>query len=148
MMYTPNTSDLESDPRLDALLALHLDALLNAPDAAQALQAQTSDKRVYDLMCLAERLSLALQPVSPSAEFVERLRGEFITKAPPALLARWRKLPGWDKLPPRYQTAAKVGGATLTAGLMLLAVRRAWAGQRARHRTAAAESAMHLSSAS
>jgi hypothetical protein len=142
------TSDLETDPRLDALLALHLDALLNAPDAAQALQAQTSDPGVYNLMLLAERLSSTLQPVTPSAEFVERLRGEFIFKAPPALLARWRKLPGWDKLPPRYQTAAKVGGATLTAGLMLFAVRRAWTGQRARHRTASTEATMHLSSAS
>lgn len=141
-------SDLDSDLRQDALLALHLDALLNAPEAAQALQAQTTDAHIYELMRLAERLSSTLQPLPPSAEFIERLRNEFIAEAPPALLARWRKLPGWDKLPPRYQTAAKVGGATLTAGLMLLAVRRAWAGQRARHRTAAAESAMHLSSAS
>src|SRR5579863_1921018 len=141
-------SDLESDPRLDALLTLHLDALLNAPEAAQALQAQTTDARTYELMRLADRLSNTLQPISPSAEFVERLRNEFIAEAPPALLARWRKLPGWDKLPPRYQTAAKVGGATLTAGLMLLAVRRAWAGQRARQRSASADSTMHLSSAS
>ncbi|MHB8628739.1 MAG: hypothetical protein ACYDBJ_18090 [Aggregatilineales bacterium] len=142
------TPDLETDPRLDALLALHLDALLNAPDAAQALRAQTSDSSLSDLMSLAERLSFTLQPVTPSAEFVERLRSEFIFKAPPALLARWRKLPGWDKLPPRYQTAAKVGGATLTAGLMLFAVRRAWTGQRARHRTATVDSTMRLPSAS
>ena len=142
------TPDLESDPRLDALLALHLDALLNAPDAAQALKTQTTDPKLFELMGLAERMSYTLQPVSPSAAFVEQLRGEFISKAPPALLARWRKLPGWDKLPPRYQTAAKVGGATLTAGLMLFAVRRAWTGQRARHRTATADATMRLPSAS
>ncbi len=127
--------DFDTDPRLDALLAAHLDALISIPDAANVLLRQAADPRSRDLMELAALLHMALTPVEPSPEFVERLYADFATNAPPALLARWRKLP------PRYQTAAKVGGATLTAGLMLLAARRAWgmwSGQRARQRTASA----------
>ncbi len=132
----------ETDLRLETYLAAHLDALWSAPEAAKALRLQAADPQARDLMLLAERLHTTLIPVVPSDAFIERLRGEFMMQAPPTLRQRWRQLP------PRYQTAAKVGGATLTAGLMLFAVRRAWTGQRARHRTATAEATMHLSSAS
>lgn len=125
--------DFDTDPRLDALLAAHLDALLTMPDAADVLLMQAADPRSRALMELAARMHMALIPVEPSPEFVEQLYNDFATHAPPALLARWRNLR------PRYQTAAKVGGATLTAGLMLLAARRAWGmwnGQRSRRAVA------------
>jgi hypothetical protein len=71
-------------------------------------------------MRLALRLDETFAPVEPSAEFVARLRGEFVQdQSSGALMLRWRKLP------PRYQAMAKFGGATLTVGLMLLAARRA-----------------------
>ncbi len=104
---------------LDNLLAAHLDALIAREEAASDAIFRHAPAESRELLHLATQLHAALKPMDPSDEFVKRLRSEFIGDTPLTLLLRWRKLPT------RYQTAAKVGGATLTAGLTLLAVRRA-----------------------
>ncbi len=110
-----NAPDTDNDIRLQNLLAAHLDSLI-ADDAAYFAAAPVD---ASDLMHLAMQLNHVLIPIEPSPEFVARLRSEFIGDTPMTLLLRWRSLP------PRYQVAAKVGGFTLTAGLTLLAARRA-----------------------
>jgi|GEM_PF-888510 len=105
--------------RLDNLFAAHLDALIANDEVGLSTLFKQAPDETRDLLHLATHLHVALKPVAPSDEFIKRLRNEFIDESPMTLLLRWRKLP------PRYQTAAKVGGATLTAGLMLLAARRA-----------------------
>ena len=124
-MITPPTMPYsETDRQLELQLTTHVEALHGFPEAAYRMRQQASEPRTRDLMALAEQLDSVLIPYVPSPEFIERLRGEFITKAPPSLRSRWRTLS------PRYQTVAKVGGATitagLTAGLMVFAARRAW----------------------
>lgn len=119
----------DNEVRLQNRLAAHLDALL-ADEAQNADQlAAGAPAEAHQLLRLATQLHAVLKPVEPSAEFVMRLRGEFVDDTPNTLVLRWKKLP------PRYQLAAKVGGFTLTAGLTVLAVRRALsvvAGVRAR----------------
>ncbi len=107
----------DNELRLQNLLAAHLDALIFDEDA-DALRLGASGES-HELLLLATQLHSALKPVEPSAEFMTRLRAEFVEETPGTLMLRWRTLP------PRYQLAAKVGGFTLTAGLTVLAVRRA-----------------------
>ncbi|MEP7287271.1 MAG: hypothetical protein ABI947_16065 [Chloroflexota bacterium] len=71
------------------------------------------------LLHLASQLRDVLNPVDPSLEFSMRLKNELVGQAPVTLAVRWRKLPA------HYRLAARLGGFTITAGITLLAVRRA-----------------------
>ena len=73
-----------------------------------------------DLFALTEQLHHTLVPVEPSPIFVRELRSHLMDTRlgdEPALWARTRQLP----LP--VQIAAGLGGATLTAGIVLVARR-------------------------
>jgi hypothetical protein len=122
-----NSSDGKQNAQesgLESLLAAHLDALIAGQDDFDPqltryglTPAQTTE--ATDLLSLAQRLRETLTPVAPSEAFTSRLKGELIGDQPVTLLVRWRKLPA------HYQLAAKLGGLTLTAGILLLASRRA-----------------------
>lgn len=116
--------DNQPDLRITDLLAAHLDSLLAGQDELDPglerfglTPKQTTD--TMELLSLSRRLRENLTPVAPSEDFVSRLQGELVGNQPVTLLVRWRKLP------PHYQLAAKLGGLTLTAGILLLAAGRA-----------------------
>jgi hypothetical protein len=99
----------------DALLAgtLDLNKLLELYDTVAWSQ-------VEGLVQLVERLNRSMVEVTPSEHFVEQLRRQLLeipTFEQPSLWQRIRELP------PRTQLAAGIGGATLTAGVVLLASR-------------------------
>ncbi len=121
-MFSADGTPKPQNNQIEELLNAHANALLAGVedfspdqypiDPAQAVEAA-------DLLRLATRLRETLAPVVPSEEFTQRLKNELVGTQPVTLLVRWRKLPA------HYQLAAKVGGLTLTAGIMLLAARRA-----------------------
>ena len=120
-MFHNDENSLES--RLQELLANQADALIAGtekfqPDFERYRFNSQQEAEARDLLQLASQLREALAPVSPSMEFATRLKGELTGQAPVTLLVRWRKLPA------SYQLAAKLGGLTLTAGIVLLAARR------------------------
>jgi hypothetical protein len=100
----------------DALLAGRDDSDLK-PDRYGIVPSQVPE--VTELLDLARQLRDSLVPVTVSEEFVRRLKSELVGEQPVTLFVRWRKLP------PQYQLAAKLGGLTLGAGIVLLATRRA-----------------------
>jgi hypothetical protein len=124
-MVLPDGSTNSENSQLDELLAAHTDALLAGladfdPQFTHFGIASSQAAEATDLLGLAFRLRETLTPVAPSDEFTRRLRNELVgAEQPVTLLVRWRKLPA------HYQLAAKLGGLTLTAGLLLLASRRA-----------------------
>jgi hypothetical protein len=105
---------------LDDLLAAHLDALIAAQPTDTFYRGLTraNDGQALELLHVANQLQRALTPVEPSAHFLADLRAEFVTHEPKTLALRWRGLPA------QYRLAARLGGGALTAGLVLLAVRR------------------------
>ena len=112
------------DQQIEELLAAHADALLAGfedfdPRSGQYGLNSSQVAETTDLLNLAHYLRRTLIPVAPSEEFVRRLKSELVEDQPVTLLVRWRKLP------PHYQMAAKLGGLTLGAGIVLLAARRA-----------------------
>lgn len=127
-MFSPdgmqNAQDKQPDKQIEDLLAAHLDALMAGqadfdPQFTRYDLTPAKIAEATDLLNLATRLRETLVPVAPSETYVNRLKRELIGDQPVTLLVRWRKLPA------HYQLAAKLGGLTLTAGLLLLASRRA-----------------------
>ncbi len=124
MVLADGTNNPENS-QLDDLLAAHTDALLAGledfdPQFSNFGIASAQAAEATDLLGLAFRLRETLTPVAPSEEFTRRLKNELVgAEQTVTLLVRWRKLPA------HYQLAAKLGGLTLTAGLLLLATRRA-----------------------
>lgn len=119
----PRKDDNALDVRLQELLAEQADALIAGDDKFDPRferfnfnSEQADDAR--DLLQLATHLRETLLPVGPSPEFMMQLKGELTGEAPVTLLVRWRKLPA------SYQLAAKLGGLTITAGIVLLAAKR------------------------
>lgn len=112
-----------SERALQDLLMAHADALLRGQMDRQALLAPY-DAAVRDqaesLLALAERIQQSMVRVVPSDQFVGRL-GQLLTQES-AVQSRglWGRL---RQLPPRTQLVAGIGGATLTAGLVLIASR-------------------------
>jgi hypothetical protein len=104
---------------LHELLAAHADELIAGTLDKQLLLTRynrLSPAEVHDLLALAEQISLALIEVSPSPEFVTELRLRLLEAARQhdrSLLGRIRHMPR------RTQLAAGIGGATLTAGVVL-----------------------------
>jgi hypothetical protein len=75
--------------------------------------------QVESLLDLAEDVQRVMTGVVPSEHFVRQL-GLQLTASSDDALSWWHKL---RQLPPRTQIAAGIGGATITAGLVLLASR-------------------------
>ncbi len=123
-MIPPDGKKKAQDQQIEELLAAQADALLAGfedfdPRIDQYGFNSSQMAETTDLLNLAHYLRRTLTPVAPSEEFVRRLKSELVEDQPVTLLVRWRKLP------PHYQLAAKLGGLTLGAGLVLLATRRA-----------------------
>ena len=131
MISSNHANDLpdSSEPRsIEHLLAAHADALLKKPSLRQDDfdflfdEYGLTDEETIEaegLLAIAHQLGTTLTPVAPSDEFMLRLRNDLTGQTEPTLLLRWRKLPTF------YRLAASLGGLTLTAGILLIAVRRA-----------------------
>ncbi len=120
-MTTANGHNLESS--FEQLLAEQADALISGledfdPQWEQYDIPPARTAEAKSLLQLGSLLYQTLEPVSPSDEFIERLKGELVGGQPVTLIVRWRKLPA------QYRLAARLGGLTITAGIMLLAARR------------------------
>lgn len=123
-MISPDGKRNVQDNPIEDLLAAHADALLAGRDDSDVKLdrygiAPSQVAEVTELLHLARQLRDSLTPVTLSEEFVRRLKSELVGEQPVTLFVRWRKLP------PQYQLAAKLGGLTLGAGIVLLATRRA-----------------------
>lgn len=109
--------------QLAEFLADHADALLGDSvdlDRLIAPYDRIAIDQVEGLVAVAERLSRSLVDVKPSDLFVEHLRQQLLYGQEPERRTWWQRL---RRLPPRTQLAAGIGGATLTAGVVLIASR-------------------------
>jgi hypothetical protein len=124
-----------TDQELQDLLMAHADALAAGTLELDTLLEHYDDaplSQVEDLLTLAESISRVMTQVSPSEQFVDRLYHELRAADIPAEPSLWGQL---RTLSPRTQIAAGIGGATLTAGVVLLASRpllAVWDGWRSR----------------
>lgn len=101
----------------------YVDALvLGTRDAHLVLEQYDPDTRgqVQDLLNLTDRISQVLTEVTPSEEFVADLRYRLAEAGGQVGRSLWTRI---RRLPPRTQLAAGIGGATLTAGVVLIAAR-------------------------
>jgi len=110
---------------LQDLLMLHADALVSGSPAREQLLEVTQSEgatQLGDLLALAERIDQALGGVAPSEQFVAQLHQRLLSDEAPDLygLTWWERI---RQLPLRTQVAAGIGGATLTAGVVILATR-------------------------
>jgi hypothetical protein len=114
-----------ADTQLLDFLMDHADALiagtLNLDQLFEQYE-QVPRDQIEDLLKLAERMSRTLTTVNPSDQFVKQLYFELLEAALNQRPTIWRRL---RQLPPRTQIAAGIGGATLTAGVVLIASRPA-----------------------
>jgi hypothetical protein len=143
-MISPDEKGKAQNSQIENLLAAHADAIdAELMDFKKQFAnfglAPSQTAEAADLLDLAQTLRSALAPIEPSLDFTRRLKSELVGEPPLTLLVRWRKLPA------HYQLAAKLGGLTITAGLVLLAVRRALAVLNALHRRDDSESDKGLS---
>jgi hypothetical protein len=109
--------------QIQDLLISHADALIAGTlDREKALEPYDTviREQTDSLRLLAERLNHALIEVDPSDQFVSALRYELVETAFSDQATWWDRL---RSLPPRTQWAAGIGGATLTAGVVLIATR-------------------------
>ncbi|MBN1200424.1 MAG: hypothetical protein JXJ20_01085 [Anaerolineae bacterium] len=99
----------------DALAAgvLDLDTLLEQYN-------EIAYSQVEELLTLANRISQTLSDVTPAREFVDDLRRQLSEGIIPGNRSWWERI---RQLPPSAQLAAGIGGATLTAGVVLIASR-------------------------
>lgn len=118
-----STTHFDYDGGLDlyteTLLAAHLDALLT--EQSTTTYQRGADPDTLELMALAAQLSSTLTPILPDPAYIAKLKGDLVgnPQRGTGLVLRWRALP------PYYRLFARVGGATLGAGLALFALRRA-----------------------
>jgi hypothetical protein len=111
------------DRQIEDFLMVYADALVSGSPELDRLLDDYDDmvrSQVEGLFTLAERISRSLIPVAPSEQFVNRLRHELIDSASDEPRTLWGRI---RSLPPRTQIAAGLGGATLTAGVVLIASR-------------------------
>src|SRR5579862_2530050 len=130
MISSNSNNDLPDSPKsraIDALLAAHADALIRKPTVRQEDfdflldEYELTGREALDvsaLMSLSHQINETLAPVAPSEEFMARLKNDLTGQAEVTLLLRWRRLP------PLYRAAASLGGLTITAGILLIALRR------------------------
>lgn len=83
-------------------------------------RADTAEGDLGALLRLAERLERAMPAVTPSEQYVAQLRQRLLASDSQEMPSLWRRI---RQLPPRTQLAAGIGGATLTAGVVILATR-------------------------
>jgi hypothetical protein len=100
----------------------HADALASGADPDQLFDLYDDPllAQFEGLLTLAERISRLLIQVSPSEQFVNQLRHELIDASSPGRRSLWGRI---RSLPPRTQLAAGIGGAAVTAGVVLIASR-------------------------
>jgi hypothetical protein len=111
------------DNQFQDLLMAHADGLVAGNLDREQLRSRHSRlslSDIDDLFTLAERISLALIEISPSPDFVDELRLRLLEVADQHNRSLWGKL---RHMPRRTQLAAGIGGATLTAGVVLVAHR-------------------------
>jgi hypothetical protein len=110
------------EPRPEEILMAHADALASGadPDRLFDLYDDPLLAQFEGLLILAERISRLLIQVSPSEQFVNQLRHELIEASSPGHRSLWGRI---RSLPPRTQIAAGIGGAAVTAGVVLIASR-------------------------
>jgi hypothetical protein len=109
--------------QVQGFLMAYADALVSEkPDLDQLLRQYDNVVRsqVEGLLTLTERISRSLTQVAPSEQFVVQLRHDLIEASSPDRVSLWGRI---RSLPPRTQIAAGLGGATLTAGVVLIASR-------------------------
>jgi hypothetical protein len=109
--------------QIQTLLMNHADAIIvGSADRERLLEPYDNVLReqTESLFVVAERINDALVEVVPSDQFVTQLRLDLLETAL-AEQASW--LERIRNLPPRTQLAAGIGGATLTAGMVLIATR-------------------------
>jgi hypothetical protein len=108
---------------LQDFLMAYADALVSGTrDADSVLEQFDRDMRgqVEDLLTLTDQISQVLTEVAPSEEFIAQLRYRLTEVGGPESRSLWTRI---RRLPPRTQLAAGIGGATLTAGVVLIAAR-------------------------
>ena len=118
----------------------HADALISRGSARDPLRRAYTEAREGDLealLRLSERIERAMPAVAPSEQYVAQLRHRLLESDPQGTLSLWRRI---RQLPPRTQLAAGIGGATLTAGVVILATRSVYdaLGNRRNRRTVTA----------
>lgn len=107
------------------LLMAHADALVTgsaARDRVRAACARSGETELEALLELAERIERAMPPVTPSERFVAELHQRLLQAGVAQQSSRslWGRV---QRLPWRTRIAAGIGGATLTAGVVILATR-------------------------
>jgi hypothetical protein len=111
------------EQQLQDVLMSYVDALVSGThDAYSVLERFDPDTRgqVEDLLNLTDRISEVLTEVNPSDEFVAELGYRLSEAGGQEGHSLWTRI---RRLPPRTQLAAGIGGATLTAGVVLIAAR-------------------------
>jgi len=105
--------------QLRNLLMAHADALV-AGAAFERLRvpgAEVLNGQVAPLLALAEQIQRVLTPVEPPERFVAQLERDLRAAHAADRPTVWRRI---RRLPPTTQIAAGIGGATITAGVVLL----------------------------
>ena len=121
-MKLPSLFHHYANRQVQDLLMAHADALLfGTLDREKLLEPYDNviREQAGSLIVVAERINQSVEDVVPSDHFVSQLRYNLIETSFPA--TNW-----WERLrslPPRTQWAAGIGGATLTAGVVLIASR-------------------------
>ncbi len=111
------------DQNTQNVLMAYADALVSGTPPSDDLLADVDEDlrdSIQDLFALAGQISLGLTQVVPSEQFVAELRSRLLDVEGVHYLS-W--LGRWRQLPPKTQIAAGIGGATLTAGVVLIAAR-------------------------
>lgn len=105
--------------QLRNVLMAHADALVAGTDfdRTRVPGAEILNGQVAPLLALAELIQRVLVPVEPSERFVTQLGRELRESYAADHPTVWRRI---RRLPPTTQIAAGIGGATLTAGVVLL----------------------------
>jgi hypothetical protein len=109
--------------QIQTLLMNHVDALVAGTLDRERLLAPYDSvirEQTESLFVVAERINDTLIEVVPSEHFVSQLRFDLFEKAMTEQASWWERL---RSLPPRTQLAAGIGGATLTAGMVIIATR-------------------------
>ena len=109
--------------QFQTLLMNHADALIvGSADRERLLEPYDNVIRdqAKGLFVVAEQINDMLVDVVPSEQFVSQLRLDLLDMALAEQNSWWERI---RSLPPRTQWVAGIGGATLTAGMVLIATR-------------------------
>ncbi len=123
MMNLPVIFRNRSEQQLQDFLMVHADALIAGTMDRETLLTQADwviRSQVEYLFDLAENVQRVMTDVAPSDQFVKQLGLQLTASTDHDMQSWWH----WVRqLSPRTQIAAGIGGATITAGLVLLATR-------------------------